>query len=76
MRVVVPRTQIGRRLGERQTAYIRARAGRMLAMVVFRCPVPFMFEDFEKIVQIACEEFRKLLSEDKATGIEIEEIEE
>jgi hypothetical protein len=35
-----------------------------------------MSEDLEKIVQIACEEFRKLLPEDKATGVEIEEVEE
>ena len=35
-----------------------------------------MSEDLEKIIQIAREEFRKLVSEDKATGVEIEEIEE
>lgn len=35
-----------------------------------------MSEGLEKIIQIASEEFRKLLPEDKATGIEIEEIEE
>lgn len=35
-----------------------------------------MSEGLEKIIQIAIEEFRKLLTEDKATGIEIEEIEE
>lgn len=35
-----------------------------------------MSEGLEKIIQIATEEFRKLLPEDKATGIEIEEIEE
>ena len=35
-----------------------------------------MSEDLEKIVQIACDEFRKLLPEDKAAGIEIEEVEE
>jgi hypothetical protein len=35
-----------------------------------------MSQSHEKIIQIAIEEFRKLLPEDKATGIEIEEIEE
>ena len=35
-----------------------------------------MFTEVEKVIQIATEELRKLLPEDKATGIEIEEIEE
>lgn len=35
-----------------------------------------MFTEVEKVIQIAIEELRKLLPEDKATGIEIEEIEE
>lgn len=35
-----------------------------------------MPEGLEKIIQIASEEFRKLLPEGKATGVEIEEIEE
>ena len=35
-----------------------------------------MHEGFDKIIQIASEEFKKLLPEDRATGVEIEEIEE
>lgn len=76
MGVVVRRVQSGHRLGERRTDYIRGRLSGELATVAFKCHAPLMSEGLEKIVQIACEEFRKLLSEDKATGIEIEEVEE
>lgn len=43
--------------------------------MAFRCHFLIMSEELENIIQIASEEFRKLLPDDKATGVEIEEIE-